>query len=149
MIFRQAVGLTAVALTGAVAFSRGGRPERLGASIVAAGWLLTPLVEQRESWFRPQFGIMAVDAVILAAFAAMTFRYRRNWLILATAFQAVAIAAHLVFLMNPHAFYRAYFIVTFAIGYLILGSIFGGVFIEGRASYPAPSPRAPPPAARR
>jgi hypothetical protein len=141
VIFRQAVGLSVVALTTIVVFRRGERAERLGVSIVAAGWLITPLVEQRESWLRPQYGIMIVDIVILAAFAVMTARFRRYWLILATAFQAIAVLVHLGFLLEPKAFYRAYFVETFAIGYLVLGSILGGVFIEAR---PSPAPRALP-----
>lgn len=133
IIPRQAVGLTILALTLAYTYRRGSRPERIGVSLVAAGWLITPIVEQRESWYAPQFGIMGVDMMILAAFTVMTLRYNRFWTICAAGFQAIAVIVHFAFLMSPAALYRAYFFETFAIGYLVLGSILGGVLIESRA----------------
>jgi hypothetical protein len=146
----QIVNWTTLALTCAVVFWRGSRPERVGMTIVAIGYVLTPLVEQRDSWYAPQFGIMAVDAAILAAFIAMAFRYDRYWTICATAFQAIAVLIHFAFLINPPALYRAYFYASFSIGYLILGSILGGVVIERRTPFLRPhssgtSPSAPRP----
>jgi hypothetical protein len=145
MIPRQSVGFTLVALACGFVFWRGRRPERLGISLVAAGWLLTPLVEQRESWYRPQFGIMAVDIVILTAFVVMAFRYDRYWTICAAAFQAIAVMVHFAFLIDPRALYRAYYFETFAIGYLVLGSILGGVIIESPAPYRRRRPSSPAP----
>jgi hypothetical protein len=142
MIPRQLVGLTILGLSCAVTFWRGQKPERIGVSVVAAGWLLTPLVEQRDSWLQPQYGIMTVDIVVLAAFIVLAFRYRRYWTIYAAAFQIAAILIHLAFLIDPRALYRAYYAESFAVGYLILGAILGGVLIEGRTP---PRLQEPPP----
>lgn len=129
------VGRSALVLTLIVAVWRGGRPERLGIAIVALGWVATPIVERRQSWYEPQFGIMAVDAAILAAFVVIAFRYGRYWTLLAAGFQSIAVLTHFAFLIDPHALYRAYYFENYSIGFLILGAIFGGAFIEGRRPY--------------
>jgi len=130
MTLAQIVGWTALALTCAVVFWRGERPERLGAALIAVAWLLTPLVELRRSWFEPQLGILAVDVATLVALVALAFRSRRYWAICASAFQAIAVLTHLAFLINPEALYRAYLFGNFSIGFLLLGSILGGTLIE-------------------
>ncbi len=130
MTLAQIVGWIALALTCAMAFWRGERPERLGAALIAVAWLITPLVELRRSWFEPQLGILAVDVVTFIALVALAFRYVRYWAICASAFQAIAVLTHLAFLINREALYRAYLFGNFAIGFLLLGSILGGTLIE-------------------
>jgi hypothetical protein len=127
----QLVGWLALGFTFALAFLRGGRPERLGAVLVAVAWILSPLVERRESWFEPQYGILLVDMATLLALALLAIRYERYWPICAASFQAIAVLTHLAFLINPQALYRAYLFGNFSIGFLLLGAIVGGVAIEG------------------
>ena len=124
------INWVALIATCGVVIWRGRRPERLGALIVAAAFLVTPFVERRESWYQPQFGILAVDTVTLVALVAMAFWYDRYWTICAAAFQTIAVLTHFAFLINPQALYRAYYFGNFSIGFLLLGSILGGVIIE-------------------
>ncbi len=129
----QVVGWAALALTGGAALRRGGSPERQGALLIGAAWILTPLVELRESWFQPQLGILAVDMATLLGLIILAIRYDRYWPICAAAFQAIAVLTHLAFLINPNALYRAYLFGNFSIGFLLLGAILGGVIMEGGA----------------
>ncbi len=124
------VGWFALGLTCVIAFWRGRKPERLGAVLAAFGWIVTPFVEYRTDWFRPQLGIFGVDVFMLLALAALTVRYRRYWSICATAYQALMVLTHLGFLINPRLLYRAYYFANFSIGFLVLGTIVGGVLIE-------------------
>ena len=135
MTLAQLINVAALVLACAIAFWRGREPGRLGISIVAIGFVLTPIVERRESWLQPQFGILTVDVVILAAFIIMAFRYDRYWTICVAAFQAIAVLTHFAFLVRPLALYRAYYFANFAFGFLILGAIVGGVLIERGAPY--------------
>jgi len=127
----QIVGWVALALTAGAAWRRGGRPERHGALLVCAAWVLTPLVELRESWIQPQYGILAVDIATLLGLIIMAIRYDRYWPICAAAFQTIAVLTHVAFVINPGALYRAYLFGNFSIGFLLLGSIVGGVIMEG------------------
>jgi hypothetical protein len=131
----QMVGWVSLALTCLAAGWRGERPEKLGAALVAAAWVVSTLVERRHNWLEPQYGILAADVVTLLALAALAFWSRRNWAICAAGFQAIAVLTHLVFLINPQALYRAYYMSNFSIGFLLLGAILAGVFFE--ASRPA------------
>ncbi|QUD87873.1 hypothetical protein [Phenylobacterium montanum] len=131
MTSAQIVGWAALALAWSAALWKGGRPERLGASLVGAAWILTPIVELRESWYQPQYGILAVDFLTLVGLAALAMRYGRYWPICAAGFQAIAVLTHLAFLVNPQALYRAYLFGNFSIGFLLLGAILGGVIMEG------------------
>ena len=145
MTLAQLINVAALVLACAIAFWRGREPERLGVSIVAIGFIVTPLVERRENWLQPQYGILAVDVMILAALVVMAFRYDRYWTVCAAAFQTVAVLTHFAFLIRPGALYRAYYFANFAIGFLILGTVVGGVLIERGAPYRRRRPLSPGP----
>jgi hypothetical protein len=130
MTLAQFVNAAALVVTCAVVFGRGRRPERLGMTLLAMAFLVTPLVEARGSWYEPQYGILTVDVLTLVALIAIAVRYDRYWPICAAAFQAVAVLTHVAFLIEPVALYRAFFFGNFSIGFLLLGSILGGTLIE-------------------
>ncbi|HEX4179853.1 MAG TPA: hypothetical protein VHY32_03605 [Caulobacteraceae bacterium] len=130
MTLAQIVNWIALALTCAIVFWRGRRPERFGMVIIIAGFLATPLVQRVDSWYAPQYGILAVDAAALLAFIWLAFRYGCYWAICGAAFQTVSVFIHFAFMIAPHALYRAYYFGNFSIGYLVLGSILGGVIFE-------------------
>jgi len=140
VILAQWLGWVCLALTCLAAGWRGRRPERLGAALVAAAWILTLLVEQRRNWLAPQTGMFIVDLLTFAGLAAIAYWSRRAWPICAAGFQAVAVLTDLVFHINPAAFYRAYYMSNFSVGFLLLGAIVVGIFFE--RGPPAPiSPR--------
>ena len=126
----QQVGSAALVATVALTAWRGGRPERIGVAIIACAWILTPFVELRGSWYQPQWGIFGVDVLNLLALASLAFIYDRRWPVCAAGFQAIAVLTHVAFLINPHALYRGYFYANFAVGFLLLGSLLGGIVIE-------------------
>jgi hypothetical protein len=129
----QIVNWAALAITVVVVFWRGRGPERLGMAAIVAAFVITPFVQRLDRWDEPQFGIMGVDASLLAILVVMAFRYGRFWLIWAAAFQAITVLTHLAFLIDPRALYRAFYFGNFAMGYLLLGAILGGAIIERAA----------------
>ena len=136
MTLPQIVGWTGLALTWATALWRGGRPERLGASLIGVAWILTPIVQLRENWYQPQYGICVIDLVTLIGLTALAVRYQRYWPICAAGFQFIAVLTHLAFLVNPQALFRAYLFGNFSIGFLLLGAVLGGVIMEGATPPP-------------
>jgi hypothetical protein len=130
----QMLGWACLALTCVAAAWRGGPPEKLGASLSAAAWVVSTLVERRHNWLEPQFGIFAVDVVMLFALIALAFWSRRYWAIWAAGFQAIGVLTHLLFLINPAALYRAYYMSNFSIAFLVLGAIVAGVIFESAKS---------------
>ena len=135
----QMVGWACLAATCLAAGWRGERPEKIGAGLVAAAWVLSTLVERRHNWLEPQYGILAVDITTMVGLAALAYWSRRGWAICAAGFQTIAVLTHLVFLINPQALYRAYYMSNFSIGFLLLGAILAGVLFE--TERPAPISR--------
>ena len=135
----QQVSSAALLMTIVATAWRGAPPERVSMAVITAGWIITPFAQLRENWYQPQWGMLAVDTVTLMCLAYLTLHYKRHWIICATGFQAVAVMTHLAFLISPHALFRGYFFANFAIGYLLLGSVLGGIVFELRpATRPGP-----------
>jgi len=126
----QLLGWACLAFTCVVVAWRGGRPEKLGAGVIAAAWVLSTLVEQRHSWLEPQVGVFIVDILALIGFVAIAYWSRRYWAIWVAGFHAVGVLTHLLFLINPQALYRAYYMLSFSIGFLLLGALLAGVIFE-------------------
>ena len=126
----QLLGWACLAFTCVVVAWRGGRPEKLGAGVIAAAWVLSTLVEQRHSWLEPQVGVFIVDILALIAFVAIAYRYRRYWAIWVAGCHAVGVLTHVLFLIDPKALYRAYYMLSFSIGFLLLGALLAGAMFE-------------------
>lgn len=87
-----AVGVIVVAF----AFLKGDEPERVGAGAYALGSLAALLVQNDSQLYGPQWGLMAIEAVVLAAYAGVAWKSRRSWPIWASALQAVVVMSHIL-----------------------------------------------------
>jgi hypothetical protein len=79
----------------------GGLPERLVAGADLLAWLATLLVQDRRDWFHPQWGILAVDVVLLGFLVWLALTRDRGWLLFATAFQLLVVVTHLAIFADP------------------------------------------------
>jgi hypothetical protein len=87
-----AVGVIVVAF----AFLKGDEPERVGAGAYALGSLAALLVQNDSQLYGPQWGLMAVEAVVLTAYAGIAWKSRRTWRIWAGALQSVIVMSHIL-----------------------------------------------------
>ena len=87
-----AVGVVVVAF----AFLKGDEPERVGGGVYALGSLAALLVQNDGQLFGPQWGLMAVETVVLGAYAALAWKSRRSWPIWASALQSVVVMSHVL-----------------------------------------------------
>lgn len=87
-----AVGVIVVAF----AFLKGDEPERVGAGIYALGSLAALLVQDDSQLYGPQWGLLAVETVVLAAYVGVAWKSRRSWPILASALQAVVAMSYVL-----------------------------------------------------
>jgi DNA repair protein RadC len=76
------------------AFGRGGRPEHQGGALLLGAALATPLLQSRM-FFGVEFGIAAVDVVLLAGLVWLAFSSGRRWPVFAVAFQMLGVLTHL------------------------------------------------------
>jgi hypothetical protein len=89
---------------------RGGAPERIGATILLIGSILT-----KAAFSAPvghlksmEVGVFIVDIVTLAAFLGLALGAERFWPLWVAALQIIGTAAHLVKLLDPELFWRTY-----------------------------------------
>ena len=87
-----AVGVIVIAF----AFLKGDEPERVGAGAYALGSLAALLVQNDSQLYGPQWALMAVEAVVLAAYAGVAWKSRRSWPVWASALQAVVVMSHVL-----------------------------------------------------
>ena len=84
----------------AFAFVKGDEPERIAAAafaLVVVASMVTPDGPRTDG---PQWGPIGRDIVLLAVFAGLAWRSRRNWLVWATAFQSLILTGHVLVLAN-------------------------------------------------
>lgn len=92
------------------AMFRGGIPERIGITILAAGSILTVVAVSGPArrFGSVEVGILVVDAAALLAFLLLALRAERFWPLWVTSLQAIGTAAHIVKLVDPDVIRWAY-----------------------------------------
>jgi len=90
------IGTAFAVLVVAFAFLKGDEPERVGGGAYALGALASLLVQDETRLYGPQWGLMGIDAVLLAAYAAVAWKSRRAWPVWASAFQALVVMTHVM-----------------------------------------------------
>ena len=108
----------------ALAIWRGRDVERLAAAGYLANWALSMLVFRARSQ-DTQWGMMLVDAALLAFYLFLALRSRRHWPLFAAGFQLLAVVTHIARALDAGVSGWAYltagiiwsYLVLFAIGY--------------------------------
>lgn len=109
MIHKLVYLMTLLGVSG-YAFWQGGRPERLVAIIMLVGSFLSiPAAHMIATiWQSPEFGILAVDLVVLGLLMSLALRSDRFWPIWITAIHFVSVAIHFATIVEPTIIPRAY-----------------------------------------
>jgi hypothetical protein len=104
------------------ALLRGGAPERIAATIVLVGSLLTlaAVSNLAGSYASVETGVFLVDAATLVAFLILALRAERFWPIWLTALQLLGTTGHAIKLVDPDIIPRAYAFAAIFWSYLML-----------------------------
>lgn len=102
------IGAALVVLVVLFAFIKGDEPERVGAGAYALGMLATAVMQQGRILEGPQWGLFAIDVVLLAIYAGLTWKTRRVWPVWASALQALVVVSHIVKLLNIQSTFTAF-----------------------------------------
>lgn len=110
-------GAFAMVLACGYAILRGDRPERWCGLLIAAAWAGSFLLQDRAHNLAPQYAVAGLDVLLSLALLAMTLRFRRVWLIVASASQLLTAATHVAFVIDPRiaalGFMTAYYIWSY------------------------------------
>lgn len=103
----------------AFAFLKSDKPERIGAGTYALGLFASLLVQGNGQLTGPHWGLMLIDAAIVAIYASLAWKSRRAWPVWATALQVLIVMTHLLMIIDrrppPAAFYTVMNIASSAI----------------------------------
>ncbi len=124
-----------------MAWRWGGRDERIAASALLAGALLTPFVQHR-GFAGPEAGIVLVDFLLFLVLAAIALRARSFWPLWAAGFQLGALAVHLAAAYMPTMLPAAYAATLIIWSYPVVAAVLLGAWFEGRAARRTGSRRA-------
>jgi hypothetical protein len=111
-----AVGVVVVAF----ALLKGDEPERVGAGAYALGSLAALLVQDDTQLYGPRWGLMIVETVMLAVYAALAWKSRRSWPIWASALQSLVVMSHLLTMADIRPPITAFYAVINLASYGIL-----------------------------
>lgn len=97
----------------AYALAKGAAPERIGASIIGVGSILTVVVASGPAnrFASVEVGIFLVDVACLLAFLALALRAERYWPLWIAGLQLIGTAGHAVKLVDPEIIRRAYWFI--------------------------------------
>lgn len=119
--------------TCSIAFWKGGSAERITAAILFVAAIGTPLVTISK-FAAPEFGVLAIDILLLGWLVWLAISHDRFWPLLAAAFHLVGTIVHVVRIVEPTVLQAAYAHGQAFWAYPVFASLVWGVMVEGPAS---------------
>ena len=121
------IGAVFTVLVCAFAFWKGDEPERIGAGAFLLGWFASLVVQQGDRLYDTQWGLAAIDAIMLAVFAGLAWKSRRAWPVWACALQSLIVMSHILTLVDMRPSMAAFIAVNNLASYGILVALGLGV----------------------
>lgn len=84
----------------AFAFLKGDEPERIAAGAYVVGWFASLLILADGAIRGTQWGLMAIDAIMLGILVALAWKARRTWPVWASALQSLVVMSHVLTLVD-------------------------------------------------
>lgn len=121
------IGTAVAVVVVAFAFLKGDEPERVGAGACMLGLLASLLVQDDSQLYGPQWGLFAIDAILLAVYAALAWKSRRSWPVWASGLQSLAVMTHVLTAVDARPPSTAFYAVVNLASYGILLALALGV----------------------
>ena len=122
------IGAGLTLLVVAFAFLKGDDPERIAAGGYVLSWFASLLIQGDGSVTGTQWGLMAIDAIMLAVFIALAWKSDRAWPVWTAALQSLTVMSHVLTLVDIRPPVSAFYAVINLASTGILLSIAVGTF---------------------
>ena len=122
------VGALFALLVAAFAFMKGDEPERIGAGAYMLALFASQLIQDSVQLAGPNWGLMAIDVVMLAVYAGLSWRSRRAWPVWVCALQSLIIMSHIMTLVDLRPTFTAFYTVINLASYGVLLALAIGTF---------------------
>lgn len=114
------IGTAVAVLVIGFVFLRGDEPERIGAGAYALGLLASLLLQDERRLSGPQWGVMAVDVVLLGVYASLAWKSRRSWPVWASALLTLIVMSHALMVVDLRPPITAFYVVMNLASYGVL-----------------------------
>ena len=94
------IGAGLTVLVVAFAFLKGDEPERIAAGGYVLSWFASLLIQGDGAVGGTNWGLMAIDSIMLAVFAALAWKSQRAWPVWASALQSLTVMSHILTLVD-------------------------------------------------
>lgn len=94
------IGAGLTALVVAFAFLKGDEPERIAAGAYVLGLFASLLIQGESGAGGTQWGLMAIDTIMLMILGGLTWKARRAWPVWAAALQSLIVMSHVLTLVD-------------------------------------------------
>ncbi|WP_298096954.1 hypothetical protein [Brevundimonas sp.] len=122
------IGAGLTLLVVAFAFLKGDDPERIAAGGYVLSWFASLLIQGDGSVTGTQWGLMALDAIMLAVFIALAWKSDRAWPVWTAALQSLTVMSHVLTLVDIRPPVSAFYAVINLASTGILFTIAVGTF---------------------
>jgi len=110
------------------AFWKGDEPERLAAGAYVLGWFASLLAQGDGKVYQVQWGVFAIDVVMLIVLAALVWKSRRVWPVWAAACQLLVVTSHILSMVDVRPAIANFIWVINLAGYGVLIALAVGTF---------------------
>lgn len=94
------IGAGLTVLVVAFAFLKGDEPERIGAGGYVLAWFASLLTQGDGAADGTQWGLMAIDSIMLTVLVGLSWKSRRAWPVWASALQSLTVTGHILTLVD-------------------------------------------------
>lgn len=94
------IGAGLTVLVVAFAFLKGDEPERIASGAYVLGWFASLLIQSDGGVPGTQWGLMAIDTIMLLVLVALAWKGRRSWPVWAAALQSLIVMSHVLTLVD-------------------------------------------------
>ena len=94
------IGAVLTVLVVSFAFLKGDEPERVAGGAYVLGWFASLLIQDDGAVDGTQWGMMAIDTIMLMVLVALVWKSRRAWPVWASALQSLVVMSHILTLVD-------------------------------------------------
>ncbi|WP_421739792.1 hypothetical protein [Caulobacter sp.] len=111
---------------------KGDRWLRFVAAVYLAGWTASPFVAIRDL-MSPEWGVMAIDVLVMVLLVWASLKARRIWSIVAAACQMMSVASHIVSIIDLRIYIATLVAGLALLSYGVLIALLAGTLSALRA----------------
>ncbi len=122
------IGAVVAVIVVAFAFLKGDEPEKIGGATYVLAWFASMLVQDDTRLYGVQWGMFAIDTVVLTVYGALAWKSRRAWPVWACALQLLAVMSHIMSFIDLRPPAASFYTVINLSQYGVLLALAVGVF---------------------